>query len=127
MAEAPKRILVAEDNPALLSVIRFNLERADFVVSVAKNGSSAWQQIQKEPFDLLVTDAQMPGICGIELCRRIRQLPEYRELPVIFLTAKSFEMDQQSLKQNLNVHAVIPKPFSPSAVVQIVEELLAVV
>ena len=127
MAEIPKRILVAEDNPALLSVVRFNLERAGFVVGVAKSGTAAWELVQRETFDLLLTDAQMPGMSGIELCERMRQLPECRELPVIFLTAKSYEMDQTFLRQTLDVHAVISKPFSPSAVVQTIVELLAVV
>ena len=122
-----KRILVAEDNPALAAVVRFNLVNAGFDVTVARTGSKAWEELLHSSFDLVITDHQMPGMTGVELCRNIRGEDRLKDLPVIMLTAKSIELDKEFLEREYSVLAVFAKPFSPSAIVKVVDETLAFV
>jgi two-component system alkaline phosphatase synthesis response regulator PhoP len=120
-----QQILVAEDNAALASVIRFNLVRAGFQVTVANDGRQAWEFVQSNHFDLIVTDQQMPKMTGCELCEKLRSVPEYAELPVIMLTAKGLELELPRLRDELKIMATYMKPFSPKEIVKAVEDCLA--
>jgi CheY-like chemotaxis protein len=120
------RVLVAEDNVAMASVISFNLRSAGFEVVQAASGETAWNLLQQQPFDLLVTDFQMPGMNGGELCRRIRQEPGLADFPVILLTAKGLEIDTAFYRETLGVSAVLMKPFSPRRLTQLVQETVAI-
>ncbi len=122
MTGGAKKILVAEDNLALAGVLKFNLERAGFQVTVAKNGREAWDFAQNELFDLVVTDHQMPELTGVELCQRMRQDERYAQTPVIMLTAKGLELDLARLRDELGVAAALPKPFSPIEVIAAIED-----
>lgn len=127
MGNSGKWILVAEDNAALASVVRFNLERAGFQVIVANNGLQAWEKLQHDPIDLLVTDQQMPEMTGAELCETLRSVPDFAELPVIMLTAKGMELELPRLRDELKITATFLKPFSPKEIVKAVEDCLAAV
>ncbi|MFV1967283.1 MAG: response regulator [Pirellulaceae bacterium] len=118
---------MAEDNAALASVIRFNLERSGFQVTVANNGRVAWEFAQDQLFNLVVTDQQMPEMTGCELCQKLRATAEYAETPVVMLTAKGMELELPRLRKELGITAVFLKPFSPKEVVQAVEDCLAAV
>jgi CheY-like chemotaxis protein len=126
------RILVAEDNVAMGNVIGFNLRKAGFDVVHVVSGEMAWKLIQQEEFHLLVTDFQMPGMTGGELCRRMREersgtmYPSSAAIPVILLTAKGLEIDADYYRETLAVSAVLMKPFSPRNLVQLVQETLSV-
>ena len=125
MTGEAKKILVAEDNLALSSVLRFNLERAGFNVTVAQNGREAWDFSQIDQFDLVLTDHQMPELTGVELCQRLREDERYARTPVIMLTAKGLELDLARLRDELGVAAVLPKPFSPIEMISTIEDCLA--
>jgi two-component system alkaline phosphatase synthesis response regulator PhoP len=125
MSPAAKQILVVEDNVALASVVRFNLERAGFQVRVVANGKEGWRLLQEEPFDLAMIDHQMPEMNGTDLCRLIRGDGRIANLPVVMLTAKKFELDNDFLRKELGVREIISKPFSPRALTRIVEECLS--
>ena len=118
----PKHILVAEDNPALLHVVRFTLEKAGFQVAVARNGRQAWEFLEEQCYDLVVTDQQMPEMTGLDLCARMRQTARHAQTPVVFLTAKGLELDSVRLKEELGVVALFPKPFSPRRLVRAIED-----
>ncbi len=117
------RILIAEDDFALANVVRFNLEQAGSDVTWARNGQEAWRALQTAHFDLMVSDHEMPQLTGIELCRQIRGAEAIAAMPVILLTAKSFEIDEQILAE-LKLSALLPKPFSPRELVALVERCL---
>jgi CheY-like chemotaxis protein len=125
MAGGKAKILVCEDNSALSGVICFNLVRAGFQVTTVANGRLALETLQKESFDLVLSDQQMPMMTGIQLCESIRQLPAHRRTPFILLTAKCMEIDFVKLQQTLGISAALPKPFSPSELVACIEEALA--
>lgn len=119
------KILVAEDNAALGSILKFNLQKAGFEVSLAKNGKIAAQWFKEKDFDLIVSDQQMPHMTGIELCRFVRFSDKNSTIPFILLTAKAFELDEEELENELQIRAVLHKPFSPTAIVTSVNGLLA--
>jgi len=119
------RVLVAEDNPALALVVRFHLENAGFRVTVARNGEETWGLLQREDFDAVVTDQQMPGLSGAEVCARMRREARLAEIPVVMLTAKGLEMELDRLRKELGVWKVLPKPFSVRQLVEIVEDCTA--
>jgi two-component system chemotaxis response regulator CheY len=125
MENEKAKILVCEDNIALSGVVCFNLARAGFKVTSVVNGRLALDALEKDTFDLVLSDQQMPMMTGIQLCESLRQLPTHRRTPFILLTAKCMEIDFPKLKQKLGISAALPKPFSPHELVSCIEETLA--
>jgi two-component system, chemotaxis family, chemotaxis protein CheY len=126
MANEKAKILVCEDNVALSGVICFNLVRAGFDVTSVGNGKLALDALEQRSFDLVLSDQQMPMMTGIQMCENMRQLPQHKRTPFILLTAKCMEIDFVRLQQTLGISAALPKPFSPSELVNCIEEALAV-
>jgi two-component system chemotaxis response regulator CheY len=125
MASQKAKILVCEDNIALSGVVCFNLVRAGFQVTNVGNGRLALEALEKDSFDLVLSDQQMPMMTGIQLCEHMRQLSSHRNTPFILLTAKCMEIDFAKLQQTLGISAALPKPFSPSELINCIEETLA--
>ena len=124
MDSSTHRILIAEDNPALLRVTQFTIERAGFSVTTAVNGQLALEKLQSESFDLLISDQQMPRMTGIELISAARELPSCAHMPIILLTAKALELSHDQLARELGVAKVLGKPFSPVEISRLVQDLL---
>jgi CheY-like chemotaxis protein len=118
------KILVCEDNAALAGVISFNLVRAGFEVKAYTNGVAALEALQREDFDLILSDQQMPMMTGIQLCENAREMPRYRDTPFILLTAKCMEINFGTLPKKLEITAALPKPFSPTELVTCIEDAL---
>jgi two-component system, chemotaxis family, chemotaxis protein CheY len=125
MTKEKAKILVCEDNAALSSVVCFNLLRAGFHVTSVTNGREALVALQKNTFDLVLSDQQMPMMTGIQLCEHLRELPGNKRTPFILLTAKCMEINFSHLQQTLGISAALPKPFSPSELITCIEECLA--
>ncbi len=119
-----KRILLCDDEIHIVRAAEFKFRHSGYDVRTASDGEVAWRMILQECPDLLITDCQMPRLDGLELCRRIRERPETRNLPVIMLTAKGFELAAEELAETLGILAVVRKPFSPRAMLATAEELL---
>ena len=85
----PKTLLLVEDDPDLLEVLRLTFEHEGFKLVLARNGEEALDKAQRFAPDLIVLDVMMPGLDGIEVCRRLRAQPSFRKLPILMLTAKS--------------------------------------
>ena len=107
-----KRILIAEDNVVLGDVIRFNLERSGYAVTLARNGIEALRQVASQPYDILVTDYEMPGVNGEELCFQVRNVLKLLDINIIMCSAKGLEIDHEALKGKYAISAIISKPFS---------------
>ena len=88
------RILIVEDEEALTLLLRYNLEAEGFTVDSAMRGDEADLRLQEQLPDLVLLDWMLPGLSGIELCRRIRARRESESLPVIMLTARGEEGDR---------------------------------
>ena len=116
-------ILLVEDDPSLLELVRYNLEKADFQVDVATDGESALLALRERPFDLVVLDWMLPNVSGIEVCRQIRHMETCRGVPVIMLTARGEEADKiRGLESGADDYVV--KPFSPGELIARVRALL---
>ncbi len=85
---AKLKILVVDDSPMLAEAVKAKLETNNYEVSLAFSGEEALDQIFKDPPDLLVLDAYMPGIDGFEVCRRLRARTETSRLPIVMLSSK---------------------------------------
>jgi two-component system, OmpR family, phosphate regulon response regulator PhoB len=105
------RILVVDDEPDLVELIRFNLASAGFRVEVATSGSAALASLRRSPPDLMVLDLMLPDIDGTELCRRVRADRDLSPLPIIMLTAKAEEVDR-IVGLELGADDYVTKPFS---------------
>jgi two-component system phosphate regulon response regulator PhoB len=119
---APK-ILVVEDEEPLSVLLRYNLEAEGYQVETVMRGDEAEIRLRENVPDLLVLDWMLPGISGIELCRRLRMRPETERLPVIMLTARGEESDRvRGLSTGADDYLV--KPFSMPEFVARVRALL---
>ena len=117
MAVARPRIMIVEDEEPLTLLLRYNLEAEGYAVDSAARGDDAELMLRESLPDLVILDWMLPGLSGIELCRRIRQWPETQALPVILLTARGEESERvRGLATGADDYVV--KPFS-------VPELLA--
>lgn len=104
-------VLVADDNPVNLQVMKNQLSGNEFRVTAVLNGREALQRMEEHEFDLVLLDIMMPGIDGYEVCRRIRERYSPTELPIILVTAKSEVMDmEEGLKAGAN--DFLAKPYT---------------
>lgn len=120
----PGRILVAEDNRVMGNVMKFNLERNGFQVSLVHDGRSAIQRLEQETFDVVITDYQMPHASGEDVCRFVRVDSAHRQMPVILVSAKGIELQSEDVTGPNGFSRVIYKPFSPKEIVRIASEVL---
>jgi len=104
-----RRILVVEDNLDLAELVLMHLRDNGFSVECCGDGAAALQRLQSESFDLVILDLMLPGMDGLELCRRLRARPDY--LPILMLTAKSSELDRV-LGLEVGADDYVTKPFS---------------
>ncbi|MBC7821804.1 MAG: response regulator [Planctomycetaceae bacterium] len=120
------RIHVCDDEPHIVLAVSLKFSKAGFQVTTANDGQAAWESIQADPPQLLITDLQMPRLDGLGLIKRLRSQPELHDLPVILLTAKGFELDEDELRNEYGVNHVRCKPFSPRELVALANSLLGV-
>jgi two-component system phosphate regulon response regulator PhoB len=105
------RVLIVEDEEPLSLILRYNLESEGYEVETCARGDDADTRLKESAPDLLVLDWMLPGLSGIELCRRLRTRPETERLPVIMLTARGEESERiRGLSTGADDYVV--KPFS---------------
>ena len=118
-----KRILVVDDDENILSLERTILEQKGFFITTAAGGAEALKVLGEENFDLVLLDVMMPEIDGFTVCRRIKEEPRTKEIPVIFLTAKG---GGEALAEGFESGAImyINKPFTANKLLTIVNTML---
>ena len=118
-----KRILVVDDDENILSLERTILEQKGFAVTTADGGAEALKILGEQDFDLVLLDVMMPEIDGFTVCRRIKEEPRTKEIPVIFLTAKG---GGEALAEGFESGAImyINKPFTANKLLTIVNTML---
>ena len=107
-----ERILLVDDEPDLLELVRVNLEQAGYLVEAAEGGREALAALRRSPPDLVVLDLMLPDISGTEICRQVRADQHLSEIPIIMLTAKADEVDRV-VGLELGADDYVTKPFSP--------------
>jgi two-component system alkaline phosphatase synthesis response regulator PhoP len=118
-----KRILVVDDDEMVLMALDELLKPEGYEVHTFSRGKEALKSLDQEEYDLLMLDVIMPEMDGIELCKRIREREDYREKPIVFLTAKSREEDKvQCLEAGANLS--LSKPISPDRLLEIISDTL---
>ncbi|MEH6752626.1 MAG: phosphate regulon transcriptional regulator PhoB [Alphaproteobacteria bacterium] len=116
-------VLIVEDEPPLVELLSYNLEKAGFQIHIARDGEEALLAVEERKPDLILLDWMLPYVSGIEICRRIRRNPETRNVPIIILTARGEEDDRiRGLEAGADDYVV--KPFSPSELVARVRAVL---
>ncbi len=122
-AVAPPRILVVEDEAALSLLLAYNIEAEGFAVERVERGDEAELRLIESPPDLVILDWMLPGVSGLEVCRRMRAREATRTLPVIMLTARG---DESERVRGLTIGAddYIVKPFSVPELMARVRALL---
>jgi len=119
----PKEILIVDDEPDVVVPIQFLMEQQGYRVMAAERGEDALDLIYHYKPDLVILDIMLPGIDGYEVCEIIRLDPNYRDVKIMFLTAKGREVDiAKGLALGADVY--LTKPFSNDELVAKVKELL---
>ena len=119
-----QRVLVADDEAAILSVISYKLRSEGLEVITARDGREALELAKSQVPDLLIIDYQMSGLDGLEVCRQLRKESRTAEIPVIMLTARGMDIDQTDLER-AGISLLMAKPFSPKEVLCRAQELLS--
>lgn len=118
-----EHIVVIEDEPDILEVVQYNLTREGYKVTAAKSGDDGLARVRKENPDLVLLDLMLPGIDGLEVCRRLQADPVTAPIPVVMVTAKGEESDVVT-GLSLGADDYITKPFSPKELVARVRAVL---
>ncbi len=118
-----RKIVVIEDEPDILEAIRYNLEREGFKVVAATSGDEGLKTVVREGPDLLLLDLLLPGLDGLEVCRRLKIDPVTQGIPIIMVSAKGEESD---IVLGLGVGAddYVTKPFKPKELIARVRAVL---
>jgi len=117
------RIVYAEDDPDIRLLVTYKLERAGFSVIAVADGAQALRVIREEPPDVVILDVQMPGISGIDVCRRLRADDDTARVPILMITAAARPQDMD-LAQAAGATGYIIKPFSPNEMVAQVRAMM---
>jgi len=119
-----RRILIVDDDPVILRLLKVNFEMEGFAVLTAENGEEGVSKATRERPDIILLDVMMPGMNGLEAAEKLRAQENTKEIPIIFVSAKAQSVD---VKAGLTAGAVdyVTKPFDPVELVEKVENLLA--
>ncbi len=125
MTESKIKILIAEDETDIRELVAFSLINiGGFHVVKAKNGAEAVVLAQEEPVpDLILMDVRMPQMTGYEACAALKEIPETKDIPVVFLSAKGQEQEIQT-GMSVGAEEYILKPFAPDVLTNKVREIL---
>ncbi len=113
-----KKVLVIDDEPEMLNLVKFTLEKGGFEVSTCDNGRHAWDEIMRIRPDLLILDVMLPGIDGYSLQLKISQDPQTKDMPIVVVTA--LEPSKTLFQKFPQVAGFMTKPFKTEELLQTV-------
>ena len=119
-----KKILVADDEPNIVTALEFLLQRNGYDVRVARNGEEALNAIERDPPDLVLLDIMMPIKSGYEVCKRIRERPEWAHMKVVMLSAKGRDVEVAK-GMGIGADLYVTKPFSTRELVDKIRALVS--
>lgn len=118
-----KKILIVEDDPNISKLVEYNLQKAGFKTVSVDSGEKANSILQKDRFHLVILDIMLPGMDGLEICKKIKNNKKLSDMKILMLTAKGEEVDKV-LGFELGVDDYVVKPFSPRELVLRVKAIL---
>ncbi|RKR83921.1 two-component system alkaline phosphatase synthesis response regulator PhoP [Mucilaginibacter gracilis] len=123
MSNSKQKILIVDDEPDILELIEYNLKKEGYQVYTARNGQEAVTEAKRSLPDLIILDIMMPKMDGIEACRIMRTMPEFKNTFMVFLTARSEEYSEIA-GFNVGADDYIAKPIKPRALVSRINAIL---
>jgi two-component system alkaline phosphatase synthesis response regulator PhoP len=123
MSSSKQKILIVDDEPDILELIEYNLKKEGYQVFSARNGQEAVAEAKRTQPDLIVLDIMMPKMDGIEACRIMRTMPEFKNTFMVFLTARSEEYSEIA-GFNVGADDYIAKPIKPRALISRINAIL---
>ena len=123
MLKLSHRILVVDDNDDTCEVMRLYLTNEGFTVIVARDGNEGREAAVRESPDLVVTDASMPNLDGVEMTKQLRARPEFKQLPIIIVTGLGSGLEREA--RQAGADDVLIKPVSPALLVARIRDLLS--
>jgi two-component system phosphate regulon response regulator PhoB len=120
---ARERILVVDDEPDILELVQYNLQKDNYDVVSVLSGEEALARVQTSPPDLVVLDLMLPGMDGLEVCKQLKQEPRTAAIPLIMLTARGEEADVVAGLE-LGADDYLTKPFSPRVLLARIKAVL---
>jgi CheY-like chemotaxis protein len=118
-----KKILIVEDNPQNMKLVLMTLESRGYEIIKATDGEEALKVAEKERPDLILMDIQLPKMDGLEVTRRLKQMPAFSHIPIIAITAHAMKGDEQKIAE-AGCNAYITKPFSTRELPKLVAKML---
>ncbi|MEM9888173.1 MAG: response regulator transcription factor [Bacteroidota bacterium] len=118
-----KKILIVDDEPDILEILKFNLDKEGYLTFTASNGEEAIQVAEKERPDLVILDIMMPKMDGVEVCRQLRQKDKFKQTFIAFLTARDEDYSQIAAL-DVGGDDYITKPIRPRVLVSRIKALL---
>jgi two-component system, chemotaxis family, chemotaxis protein CheY len=118
-----KSILIVDDSASMRQMVRMALTGAGHAVVEAADGAEALVKAEARRFDLVLTDLHMPGMSGLDLIGKLRLLPAYRGVPILFLTTES-DAEKRAAGKAAGATGWITKPFKPDQLLAVVHKVL---
>lgn len=123
MVNKNQKILIVDDEPDILEILKYNFEKESYTVTTASNGKEAIELAKKTNPDLIILDVMMPELDGIETCRLLREIPSFSNTIIIFLTARNEEYSEIA-GFNVGADDYVTKPIRPRTLIARVKALL---
>ena len=117
-----KKLLLADDSVTIQKVVELTFQEEDYEVSIVGNGLEALEKIKEERPDIILADISMPGLNGIDLCEKLKNNSNYKNIPIILLI-NSFEEFDRKKGDKIGVDGYIEKPFESQDLIDIVQSL----
>jgi DNA-binding response OmpR family regulator len=124
MTEKPRKVLIVDDEPNIVTALEFLLKRSGYDVRLASNGAEALEQVDAYRPDVVLMDVMMPVKSGYEVCQRMRERPELADIRIVMLSAKGSEAEVNK-GLSLGADLYITKPFSTHELVATIDRLFA--
>ena len=124
MAGASKKVLVVGGEIQIIHVVAMKLRAFGYEVITSQDGLGALETAQVERPEVVIADYQISGLSGLELCQRLRQLPATREIPVVVMMSRGFDLED-SVMAEMGVTACLSKPFSCREMLEVVDALVS--
>jgi two-component system alkaline phosphatase synthesis response regulator PhoP len=121
MENKARTVLIADDEPDILEILKYNLISAGYTVITAKDGDDALEKAKVHQPQMIVLDIMMPKKTGVEVCERLRQMPQFKQTLILFLTALNDDITQVKVLENADDY--ISKPVSPKVFISRVNAL----
>lgn len=116
-------ILAVDDSPSMRKMVSFTLVGAGYEVVEAVDGQDAFEKAQKQNFDLVLTDQNMPRLDGLGLTRKLREQPQFKNTPILMLTTESSDTMKQAGKA-AGATGWLVKPFDPVKLIDVVKKVI---